>query len=453
MFNNLTDKFLKIFNKLSNRGRLTENNIKETLREVRKTLLEADVALSVVRNFIDSVSKNAIGSNINKSFTPGQELIKIVKEKLTTILGQGNNDLNLSTQVPTVIMVIGLQGQGKTTSITKLGKMIQNIHKKKVLTVSTDIYRPAAIKQLELLSQKAKIDFYPSNSNQNPIIIAKKALKFAKLNLYDVLLIDTAGRLHIDDYMMNEISNIHKETKPIETLLVIDAMIGQDAVNIAHKFSNNILITGFIITKTDSDARAGIILSMKYITKKPIKFISTGEKLNEFEIFHPNRVVNRILGMGDVLSIIENIEKKINKKNIKKLTYTIKSREKFDYNDLLIQIKQIKKLGNITAILGKLPKTTKIFNSIHNNINEKLLLQMETVIYSMTAKEKKQPEIIKGSRKRRIAKGSGLSIQEINLLLKQFNNIKKIIQTIKKGGINKIMRGMSSIINNTSLKS
>jgi len=446
MFNNLTKKLSKIFNKLSNKGTLTEKNIKDTLQEVKRTLLEADVVLSVVKEFIESVSKKAIGSNVNSHFTPGQELIKIVQKELTEILGKNNDPLNLSTQPPAVIMIIGLQGQGKTTSLAKLGRLIKKIKNKKVLVVSTDIYRSAAIKQLEILSQQAKVDFYPSNINQKPIIIASQALEFAKLKLYDVLLVDTAGRLHINASMMNEITAIHKKMMPIETLLVVDAMIGQDAINIAHHFNKNVSITGFIITKTDSDARAGIVLSMKYITKKPIKFISTGEKLNQFEIFHPDRVVTRILGMGDVLSLIENIENKINKKNMEKLANTIKNRNKFDYNDLLIQMKQIKKVGNITSILRQLPTATNAFNSIQSNMNEKLLFQMETMIYSMTKEEKQQPELIKGSRKRRIAKGSGLSIQEINLLLKQFNNIKNIMKTIKKGGIKKIMKNINNII-------
>ncbi|XBC43683.1 MAG: signal recognition particle protein [Buchnera aphidicola (Floraphis choui)] len=453
MFSNITERFSKIFNKLSHKGRLTENNIKETLREIRQTLLEADVALSVVRDFIHSISKQVIGNSFNNNFTPEQELIKLVKKELIMILGEGNNNLNLSTQPPAIIMIVGLQGQGKTTSIAKLGKKIKKTKKKKVLVVSTDIYRPAAIKQLEILSKTANIDFYPSNTNQSPIEIANTALNFAKLKLYDVLLVDTAGRLHIDKHMMDEISNIQNKINPIETLLVVDAMIGQDAVNIAHKFNNSLSITGFIITKTDSDTRAGIILSMKYITKKPIKFLSTGEKLDEFEIFYPDRIATRILGMGDMLTLIENIESKIDKKNIDKLTKTIKSREKFDYNDLLTQIKQIKKIGNITSILGKLPKTQTIFNNDQNNINEKMLLKMETMIYSMTTTEKKQPELIKGSRKRRISKGSGLSIQEINSLLKQFYNIKKMINTIKKGGINKMMKGINNIVNNRFLKS
>ncbi|XBC42141.1 MAG: signal recognition particle protein [Buchnera aphidicola (Meitanaphis elongallis)] len=452
MFNNLTNKFLEIFNNLSNKGRLTENNIKETLKEIKNTLLEADVALSVVKSLIHSISKSSIGHNISKNFTPKQELIKIIKQELTKILGENNSNLNLQIQSPAVIMIVGLQGQGKTTSIAKLGKMIKTTKNKKILVVSTDIYRPAAIKQLEILSKQAKIDFYPSHINQNPIKIANLALEFSKSKFYDVLLVDTAGRLHIDEYMMNEVINIYKEIKPIEILLTIDAMIGQDAINIAHKFSNNLPITGFIITKTDSDARAGIILSMKYLTKKPIKFISTGEKLNEFETFHPDRMITRILGMGDVLSLIENIEKKVDKRNIKKLTNTIKSKKRFNYSDLLTQIKQIKKIGNITSILGKLPKTSKILNNVHNNINEKLLLHMEIMINSMTPQERQQPELIKGSRKRRIAKGSGLSIQKINSLLKQFNSIKNIMHTIKSGGINKIMKQMNNIVNNKFLK-
>ncbi|XBC40603.1 MAG: signal recognition particle protein [Buchnera aphidicola (Nurudea yanoniella)] len=446
MFHNLTSKFLKIFNKISNKGRLTESNIKDTLRDVRKTLLEADVALSVVKDFTNSITKKSIGKNINNSFTPGQELIKIVKKELKKILGDNDNTLNLSTQSPTIIMLVGLQGQGKTTNIIKLGHLIQKTKNKKILAVSIDIYRPAAIKQLEILSKKTKIDFYPSKISDNPIDIAHSALNFAKSKLYDILLIDTAGRLHIDTHMMDEIIKITKSIQPNEILLVVDAMIGQDAVNIAHKFKENLPITGFIITKTDSNSRAGIMLSMKYITKKSIKFISTGEKLEEFEIFYPDRMVNRILGMGDMLSLIENIENKISKKNIQKMTNFIKHKDEFNYNSLLTQIKQIKKIGNVSSILGKLPQTQKMFKNIQNNINEKILLQMETMIYSMTPEEKNKPELIKGSRKRRISKGSGLSIQNINLLIKQFYNIKKIMKSIKKNGINKMMKGMNNII-------
>jgi len=452
MFKNLTERFSKIFNKLSNQGKLTEKNIKETLREVEQALLEADVALSVVQNFTSSISKSCIGKSIEKSFTPGQELIKIVKQELIEILGKENNHLNLSTQNPSVIMIVGLQGHGKTTSIVKLGKMLKNTKNKKILLVSTDIYRPAAIKQLEVLSKKAKIDFYPSNIDQKPIQIVTKALEFAALKLYDILLIDTAGRLHTDKYMIDEVTNIQKKIQPIETLLVIDAMVGQDAVNIVNNFNTNMSITGFIITKTDSDTRAGIALSMRFITKKPIKFISHGESLNEFEIFHPNRIVNRILGMGDMLSLIENIKNKINKENIKKFTHTIKSQNKFSYNDLLVQIQQIKKIGNVTKILNKLPKTGTIFKNIQYNINEQLLFKMETIIHSMTIEERKKPELIKGLRKRRIAKGSGISIQEINSLLKQFNNIKMMVNTIKKGGISKMMKGINKIVNNKSLR-
>ncbi|XBC39078.1 MAG: signal recognition particle protein [Buchnera aphidicola (Nurudea shiraii)] len=446
MFSILTNKFVKIFNKLSRKGTLTESNIKEALREIRITLLEADVTLSVVQDFINFVSKKSIGNNVSTSFTPGQELIKIVKKELISILGENNSSLNLSNKIPTIIMLVGLQGQGKTTSIAKLGSFIKNNNNKKILAVSADTYRPAAIKQLEILSKQAKIDFYPSNMNEDPIKIVRSALQFSKLKLYDVLLVDTAGRLHVNQTMMHEIIQINKTIKPTETLLVIDAMIGQDATNIAHTFNKSLPITGFIITKTDSDCRAGIIFSMKYITKKPIKFISTGEKLNEFEIFYPNRIVTRILGMGDVLSLIENIENKISKKNIKQLTNSVKNQDKFNYNDLLIQIKQIKKIGNISSILKKLPRNQKTFEHIHNNINEKLLSQMETMIYSMTPEEKYKPELIKGSRKRRISKGSGLSIQTINLLIKQFNNIKKIMKNIKKNGINKIMKKISNIM-------
>lgn len=448
MFSNLTEKFVKIIRKISNTGRLTEDNIKETLREIRRALLEADVALPVVKNFTTTIQNHVIGNHIHNNFTPGQELIKIVKKELILILGKKNDALNLSITPPAIILMIGLQGSGKTTTTAKLGKLIKEKYKKKVIVTSTDIYRSAAIKQLEVLSTQAKIDFFPSNNKQKPTEIVNTAIQYSKSKLYDVLLIDTAGRLHIDKKMMNEIFEIHKISNPIETFFVIDAMTGQDAINIINTYKKYLSISGFIITKTDSDTRSGIALSMKYLTKKPIKFIGTGEKLEELELFHPERIATRILGMGDMLSLIENIENKISNKHIKQLTNKIKKNSAFDFNDMLLQINQIKKIGGIHSILAKLPKTQTILNALTNNIDEKLLLKMKIMIDSMTEIEKSNPELIKGSRKRRIALGSGISIQSINQLLKQFNNVKRVMKTIKKGGITKIFKGINHIIKN-----
>ncbi|AAO27075.1 signal recognition particle protein [Buchnera aphidicola str. Bp (Baizongia pistaciae)] len=448
MFNNLTQRFLKIIKKISNKGRLTEKNIKETLREIRIALLEADVALPVVKNFIPSIQKSVIGNQVNKSLTPGQELIKIVKKELTLILGKENHSLNLSVTPPAIILMIGLQGSGKTTTTAKLGQLIRTKYKKKVIVTSIDIYRLAAIKQLKMLSKQAKISFFPSNNTQSPKDIVQHAIQHAKLKFYDVLLIDTAGRLQIDKKMMNELLDVYNISHPIETFFVADAMFGQDSINVINEFNKYLPVSSFIITKTDSDTRAGIILSIKYLTKKPIKFIGTGEKLEELELFYPDRIASRILGMGDMLSLIENIENKIDKKHIKKFSNTIKKYNTFNFNDMLLHINQIKKIGGVNSILGKLPKTQTIFNSFQNNIDENILLKMKTIINSMTISERHQPELIKGSRKRRISLGSGIPIPEINQLLKQFNNIKKIMKTIKKGGVTKIMQGINNIIKN-----
>jgi len=440
MLNILTQKFSEIINKISNKGRITEKNIKETLRDVRTSLLEADVALPIVKNFINDVKLNAIGKNFNKSLTPGQEFIKIIKKELIQKLGENNNLINLSVKPPAVFLIIGLQGMGKTTSLVKLGKKIKEKTKKKILTVSTDTYRPAAIKQLEILSLQAKIDFVSLNNNLNPINIAKYALKYAKRKLYDLLLIDTAGRLHIDSQMMAEIQKIHQLVNPIETLLVVDAMMGQDIINVSNVFNKILPITGFILTKMDSDARGGIILSVKGLTNKPIKFISNGEKLDDIELFNSERIANRILGMGDVLSLIEDIENKI------KLKPRAQPKKKYDLNDFSAQIDQILKIGGLTSLIKKLPQNNDFNNNLLLNTNNDILIKYKTIISSMTLKERVTPGIIKGSRKRRIALGSGVNIQNVNQLLKQFHNIKTIMNKIKKTGISKAIQNIKNII-------
>lgn len=440
MLNILTQKFSEIINKISNKGRITEKNIKETLRDVRTSLLEADVALPIVKNFINDVKLNAIGKNFNKSLTPGQEFIKIIKKELIQKLGENNDLINLSVKPPAVFLIIGLQGMGKTTSLVKLGKKIKEKTKKKILTVSTDTYRPAAIKQLEILSLQAKIDFVSLNNNLNPINIAKHALKYAKRKLYDLLLIDTAGRLHIDSQMMAEIQKIHQLVNPIETLLVVDAMMGQDIINVSNVFNKILPITGFILTKMDSDARGGIILSVKGLTNKPIKFISNGEKLDDIELFNSERIANRILGMGDVLSLIEDIENKI------KLKPRAQPKKKYDLNDFSAQIDQILKIGGLTSLIKKLPQNNDFNNNLLLNTNNDILIKYKTIISSMTLKERVTPGIIKGSRKRRIALGSGVNIQNVNQLLKQFHNIKTIMNKIKKTGISKAIQNIKNII-------
>lgn len=446
MFNNLTERLSQSLKKIINKGRLTEENIKNSIREVRKALLEADVTLSVIKTFIHNITEKAIGQKINKSLTPGQEFIKIVKNELILIMGEKNNSLNLSVQPPAIILVIGLQGSGKTTTLAKVAKRIKEKNKKKILITSTDVYRPAAIKQLKILSDQITIDFYQSYINQKPIDITKKAIEFSQLKLYDVLLIDTAGRLHIDQNMMNEISEIQNYAKPIETLLIVDSMMGQDAVNVATKFNDHLKISGIILTKTDSDCRSGVALSMRCITGKPIKFIGTGEKLDKLEPFYPERIAERILGMNQILSLIKDIEEKINKSEIQKLTNKLKKGENFNLNDFLIQIQEIKKIGGLNYFAKKFSNNQQLFNNPLLGADKNTLKKIEAIICSMTSKEKIDPSVIKGSRKRRIALGSGTKIQDVNQLLKNFDSIKKIMKKIKNGGFRKIMRNIKNIL-------
>lgn len=447
MFNNLTQRLSQSMQKIINKGRLTEENIKDTIREVRKSLLEADVAISVIKNFIENVKKKSIGSEINKSLTPGQEFIKIVKNELISIMGEKNNDLNLSTQPPAIVLIVGLQGVGKTTSTAKIGKWIKDKYKKKILITSTDVYRAAAIKQLQILSHKVEIDFFLPTGNQNPIEITSEAINHAKLKFYDVLLLDTAGRLHIDTTMMDEINQIKDISQPIETLLVVDSMMGQDAIHMAKIFNNNLCISGIVLTKSDSDARSGIALSMLYITGKPIKFIGTGEKITELEVFHPIRIADRILGMNNIISLIEDIEEKVDKSQLKKLTTKLKKGHEFNLNDFLVQIKQIQNIGGLNYFLKKLPKNNQFSKNISLlNTDKNTLDKIEAIICSMTPKERNQPIIIKGSRKRRIALGSGTKIQDVNQLLKNFDNIQKVMKKIKTKGIGKMIRVIKSML-------
>ncbi|CAL4323694.1 signal recognition particle protein [Buchnera aphidicola] len=446
MFDNLTERLSHTLRKITHSGRLTEENIKNTTREVRKALLEADVVLSVVKKFINNVKNKSIGLKINKSLTPGQEFIKIVKNELILAMGEKNNKLNFSVQPPAIILFIGLQGVGKTTSMVKLGKFIQEKHKKKILTVSTDIYRAAAIKQLEILSKQAKIDFFPSYENQIPVDIVQKSITYAQNKIYDVLLIDTAGRLHVNIKLMNEIKKIQILSKPIETLLVVDSMMGQDSINMANIFQNYVDISGIFLTKTDSDSRSGIALSIQNITGKSIKFIGTGEKIHQLEKFYPERMANRILGMEDVVSLIEDIEDKIDKSQIKKLTKKIKIGHNFDLNDFLIQIKQMKKIGGLNHLIEKFFHKNILPENQLINCNENTLNTIEAIICSMTPKEKMTPKIIKGSRKKRIALGSGTNIQDINKLLKNFDDAKKMMKKIKKSGLGNMMRGVKNFL-------
>lgn len=446
MFDNLTDRLSRTLRNISGRGRLTEDNIKETLREVRMALLEADVALPVVREFIQSVKESAVGQDVNKSLTPGQEFVKIVQNELTKAMGEENSALNLAIQPPAVILMAGLQGAGKTTTVAKLGKLLKEKQKKKVLVVSADIYRPAAIKQLETLTQTVGIDFFPSTSSEKPVEIATNALQHAKLKFYDVLIIDTAGRLHVDEAMMEEIQAIHRAINPIETLFIVDAMTGQDAANTAKSFNETLPLTGVILTKIDGDARGGAALSIRHITGKPIKFLGIGEKIEGLEPFYPDRIASRILGMGDVLSLIEEIESKVDREKAEKLANKLKKGNSFDLNDFLEQLKQMRNMGGMASMLSKMPGISQVPDAVKSQMDDNMLVRMEAIISSMTTKERQKPEIIKGSRKRRIAAGSGTQVQDINRLLKQFDDIQRMMKKMKKGGLAKMMRGMKGMM-------
>lgn len=445
MFDNLTNRLSKILENIRGQGRFTEKNIKSVVREVRISLLEADVSLVVVNNFINQIRTRIVGNEINKSLTPSQEFIKIVKTELILLMGKNNEYLNTSAQPPIIILITGLQGSGKTTTAAKLAKILKEKDKKKVILTSTDIYRPAAIQQLKNLSKQINVDYYVSNK-KTPVKIVEDTIKSLKNKFYDVILIDTAGRLHVDEYMMQEIKKIHLKANPIETIFVVDSMLGQEAANIAKNFNEAVNITGIILTKVDGDARGGSALSISYITKKPIKFICTGEKIDDIEKFYPERIASRILGMGDVFSLIEDVKNKLNVKNKNILSKQIKYKN-FNLNDFLDQIKNMQNMGGISNFLSKFPILKKNNNKKYCQNNEKFLLKMEAIINSMTKKERLNPEIIKGSQKKRIASGSGSQIQDINKLLKQFNDMKYIMKKIKKGGITKTINSIKSIIN------
>lgn len=440
MFTNLGNRLNEIVKNLSGRGRLTEDNIKETLRSVRIALLEADVALPVAKQFIEKIREQAVGEKVLGSLTPGQALIKLVHDELIAALGQATAELNFETIPPAVILVAGLQGSGKTTSAAKLANLIKTRLNKKVMLTSTDVYRPAAIEQLETLAKQIDVDFYPSNIKQNPIKIAKNAHTHAKKQFMDVLIIDTAGRLHIDKEMMREIQKIHTSVAPIETLFVIDSMIGQDAVNVAKNFDETLPLTGVVLTKTDGDARGGAALSVWYTIHKPIKFIGTGEKIDAFETFHPDRIASRILGMGDVVTLAEEVEQKIDQQKAKKLAKKIKKGKGFDLEDFLEQLEQLGKLGGMGKLLGKLPGMNKLPSMVKDQMSDKKFLHMKAMIQSMTPKERHFPNVIKGSRKRRIANGSGTTIQEVNRLLKQFTQMQKMMKKMSKKGMGKMMQ-------------
>lgn len=446
MFENLTERLGKTLKDISGRGRLTEDNIKDTLREVRMALLEADVALPVVKSFIAQVKDRAVGLEVSKSLNPGQVFIKIVQSELESVMGQANEGLNLAAQPPAVVLMAGLQGAGKTTSVGKLALFLTEREKKKVLVVSADVYRPAAIKQLETLASDIGVECFPSDISQKPIDIVNAAVVHARKQFFDVLLVDTAGRLHVDSEMMGEIQALHRAVKPIETLFVVDAMTGQDAANTAKAFNDALPLTGVILTKTDGDARGGAALSVRHITGKPIKFLGMGEKLDALEPFHPQRVASRILGMGDVLSLIEEVERKVDKDKAQKLAKKVQKGKGFDLQDFKEQLEQMRNMGGMMSMMDKMPGMGNMSAQIKDKANDKSFNQMEAIINSMTSKEREKPEVIKGSRKRRIATGSGTQIQDVNRLLKQFGQMQKMMKKVSGGGMKKMMRSMKGMM-------
>ena len=442
LFENLQDRFEQVLKKVRGQARLTEDNIKDSLREVRMALLEADVALPVVRDFMDRVREKATGEAVLKSLTPGQVLVKIVHDELVALMGQANEQLNLAAQPPAVVLMAGLQGSGKTTSVAKLARWLQEREKKKVMVVSCDVYRPAAIDQLKTLSQEVGARFFPSQTDQKPVAIARAALDAARKGFLDVLLVDTAGRLHVDQAMMAEIQALHQALNPVETLFVVDAMTGQDAANTAKAFHEALPLTGVILTKTDGDARGGAALSIRAITGKPIKFLGVGEKTTALEPFYPDRIASRILGMGDVLSLVEEVQSKVDREQAEKLVKKLKKGSKFDLGDFREQLQQMANMGGMSSMMDKLPGMGQVPDAVKQQVNDRELVKLVAIINSMTPQERTFPTIIKGSRKRRIAQGSGTRVQDVNRLLKQFSQMQKMMKKMKGGGMKKMMRSL-----------
>ncbi|MAC98767.1 signal recognition particle protein [Pseudomonas abyssi] len=449
MFENLTERLSHSLRGVTGQAKLTEENIKDTLREVRMALLEADVALPVVKTFVDQVRERAVGTEVSRSLSPGQVFVKIVKSELEAVMGQSEG-LNLAVSPPAVILMAGLQGAGKTTSVGKLAKTLRERERKKVMVVSADVYRPAAIKQLETLAADVQVEFFPSSVEQKPVAIVEAAMREAKNRFMDVLIVDTAGRLHVDDEMMAEIKQVHAAAKPAETLFVVDAMTGQDAANTAQAFNEALPLTGVILTKVDGDARGGAALSVRHITGKPIKFLGMGEKIDALEVFHPDRVASRILGMGDVLSLIEQAEQKIDKDKAEKLAKKLKKGKGFDLEDFRDQLQQMNAMGGLGSMMEKLPMMGGKINAAQMETAQteaaKQFKRMEAIINSMTPAERRNPDVISGSRKRRIAAGSGTQIQDIGRLLKQHKQMQKMMKKVSgKGGMAKLMRGMGGM--------
>ena len=446
MFNSLTERLEATVRRLRGQAYLTDENIADALREVRMALLEADVALPVVRGFIEQVRQDAIGREIGKSLNPGQLLVKLVHDRLVTLMGSANAALNLAGAPPVVILMAGLQGSGKTTTTAKLARLLRE-QKKSVLLVSADVYRPAAIEQLRVLAGQVGAQFQPSDAGQKPVDIAAEAVAEARRRAIDVVIVDTAGRLHVDEAMMAEIKAIHGAVRPLEMLFVVDSMTGQDAVNTAKAFHEALPLTGVILTKADGDARGGAALSIREVTGAPIKFLGVGEKIGALEPFHPERVASRILGMGDVVSLVEDVQRNIDRDQAARLEDKLRRGKGFDFNDFRDQLKMVQGMGGLGSLLDKLPGMSGINPQAREQLaSGKQLGQIEAIINSMTAKERRFPDLINGSRKRRIAAGSGVQIQDVNRLLKQFEQSQKMMKKLgKPGGMKKLMRGMGSM--------
>ena len=442
----LTDKLSRLVKTLRGQSRITEDNVNEMLREVRMALLEADVALPVVRDFIARVKEKALGREVLGSLQPGQVLVSIVNQELAATMGQGVSDINLAVQPPAVILMAGLQGAGKTTTTAKLAKHLIDKRKKKVLTVSGDVYRPAAIEQLKTVTAQAGAEFFPSSSDQKPVAIALAALDYAKRHFFDVLLVDTAGRLAIDEALMQEIKALHAALKPVETLFVVDAMQGQDAINTAKAFKEALPLTGIILTKTDGDSRGGAALSVREVTGVPIKFSGTSEKIDGLEVFDADRHAGRILGMGDIVALVEQVTAGVNVEAAQKLAAKVKSGASFDLNDFLGQIQQMKQMGGLSSLMDKLPAAMAAkAGQLDMDKAEKDIRRKEGIIHSMTPLERRKPDLIKATRKRRIAAGAGVQVQEVNRMLKEFEQMQDMMKKMSGGGMMKMMKRMGSI--------
>jgi signal recognition particle subunit SRP54 len=442
MFESLSQRLSSTIERLRGRARLTEANIRESLREVRIALLEADVALPVVQALIQRVQVRAVGQEVLKSLTPGQALVKVVRDELTAVMGTANADLNLNCPAPAVVLMAGLQGAGKTTTVAKLALFLKGKKRKKVMVVSCDVYRPAAIEQLRTLAEQVDVLFHPSSGDQDPVAIAKSAVDAARKNFADVLLVDTAGRLAIDAQMMAEIKALHAALNPIETLFVVDAMTGQDAANTAKAFAEALPLTGMILTKTDGDARGGAALSVRYITGRPIKFIGVSEKPDGLDAFHPDRLAQRILGMGDVLSLVEQVEQNVDREKAQKLAEKVMKGKRFDMNDMRDQLQQMLSMGGLASLMDKLPGVANLSAQVKSKVNDKEVHRMVAIINSMTKKERRHPDLLNGSRKVRVARGSGTQPADVNRLLKQYMQMEKMMSKISSGGIKGLMRQM-----------